>query len=154
VEQAEQAKKCKRLDLTVKAVEEAVDLAVKGSEGITDYCDLLQPYLVLRVRGHSASWLVKTRFRTLKIGDAMPPAMSARLPKRRKRGSIAAREYIGLRKARGEAKREWAALDVTPVAPLNRRRGLGAILRRRTRSSSRKFAKIRRAGLSIRPRKQ
>jgi hypothetical protein len=53
---------------------DALKLALKGSDGIVDFCDRLQPYLVLRVRGHVASWLVKTRVRTLKIGDAVPSA--------------------------------------------------------------------------------
>jgi hypothetical protein len=107
----------RRLDLTPSVIKDSLKLAAEGSEGIVDFCDVLQPYLVLRVRGHSASWLVKTRLRSLKIGDAIPPATSARLPKRRKRGNMAARGFVGLREARERAKREWAALDTTPVAP-------------------------------------
>ena len=42
----------KRLDLTPGVVKEALKLALEGSQGIVDYCDRLQPYLVLRVRGH------------------------------------------------------------------------------------------------------
>ena len=42
-------------------VKDALKLGLDGSEGIVDFCDRLQPYLVLRVRGHAVSWLVKTR---------------------------------------------------------------------------------------------
>jgi hypothetical protein len=107
----------RRLDLTPSVVKASIDLAVKGSQGIEDSCDVLQPYLVLRVRGHSASWLVKTNARSLKIGDAMPPNKGARLPARRHRGNAAGRGYLKLREARGRAKSVWATLDASPVAP-------------------------------------
>lgn len=100
----------KRLDLTPSVVKDSLRLALNGVEGIEDLCDLLQPYLVLRVRGHSASWLVKTRSRTIKIGDAMPAELAARLPALRKRGSGGGERILGLREAREAAKREWAKL--------------------------------------------
>lgn len=62
----------RRCDLTAKVVEEAVELALEGKTPRFDYCDKDQPYLVLRVRGHSLSWLVKTRDNTIKIGNAIP----------------------------------------------------------------------------------
>jgi hypothetical protein len=100
----------KRLELTPTVIKDALKLALKGSDGIDDFCDRLQPYLVLRVRGHVASWLVKTRVRTLKIGDAMPPATAVRIPSLRKRGSAVGNEFLGLRGAREKAKQEWAKL--------------------------------------------
>lgn len=99
-----------RLDLNPEVVDNAIKLALKGTEGIEDFCDKLQPYLVLRVRGHSASWLVKTRERSPKIGDAMPPAKAAKLPERRKRTSKAGDKFLGLRDARDKAKLEWAKM--------------------------------------------
>jgi hypothetical protein len=99
-----------RLDLTPEVVKTALKRALDGQEGIHDVCDKLQPYLVLRVRGHSASWLVKTRERTLKIGDAMPAATAGKVPQRRKRGSAAGERILGLREAREAAKREWARM--------------------------------------------
>ena len=105
----------KRLDLTPDVVKEAITLAIKGTEGIEDFCDKLQPYLVLRARGHVASWLVKTRTNSIKIGSALPPAKTGRIPERRKRASKAGDEYLGLRAARIKAKREWATLDRAPV---------------------------------------
>ena len=51
--------------------------AVDGTQEIVDFCDKLQPYLVLRVRGHAASWLVKTRARPLKISGVRPAATAA-----------------------------------------------------------------------------
>src|SRR5690349_7684027 len=100
----------KRLDLTPAVVKEALKLALEGSDGIVDFCDRLQPYLVLRVRGHVASWLVKTRDRSLKLGDAMPSALAAKVPERRKRASAVGSESLGLREAREKAKREWAKM--------------------------------------------
>ncbi|MCP1749215.1 hypothetical protein [Bradyrhizobium japonicum] len=98
-------------------VKDALKLAQNGSDDIVDFCDRLQPYLVLRVRGHVASWLVKTRVRTLKIGDAMPSAVSARVPSLRKRGSAVGEEFLGLREAREKAKREWARMGNPVEAP-------------------------------------
>jgi hypothetical protein len=107
----------KRLDLTPTVVKDALKLALTGSDGIVDFCDRLQPYLVLRVRGHVASWLVKTRVRTLKIADAIPSATSARIPSLRKRGSAVGEEFLGLREAREKAKREWARMGNPVEAP-------------------------------------
>jgi hypothetical protein len=107
----------KRLDLTPAVVKDAIKLALTGSDGIVDFCDRLQPYLVLRVRGHVASWLVKTRVRTLKIGDAMPSATAARIPSLRKRTSTVGDETLGLREAREKAKREWARMGKPVEAP-------------------------------------
>lgn len=102
-----------RLDLTPDVVKKALNLALQGTDSIVDFCDLRQPYLVLRVRGHVASWLVKTRDRSLKIGDAIPLDMAKKLPERRKRVSKVGNRYLGLRDAREQAKREWATLDGT-----------------------------------------
>jgi hypothetical protein len=99
-----------RLDLAPEVVKKALGLALEGQKEILDFCDRLQPYLVLRVRGNSASWLVKTRDRTLKIGDAMPATTAAKLPQRRKRGSAGGERILGLREAREAAKREWAKM--------------------------------------------
>jgi hypothetical protein len=62
-----------RLDLTPAVVERAIKFAIEGTDGIHDFCDIRQPYLVLRVRGHAASWLVKTRDASIKVGDPLPP---------------------------------------------------------------------------------
>jgi hypothetical protein len=99
-----------RLDLTPEVVKKALKLSFQGTKDIVDFCDRLQPYLVLRVRGRAASWLVKTRARTLKIGDVMPPATAAKIPELRKRGSAVGERILGLRDARETAKREWARL--------------------------------------------
>lgn len=107
----------KRLELTPGVVKDALRLALEGSGGIVDFCDVLQPYLVLRVRGHAASWLVKTRARTLKIGHAMPAATVARIPSLRKRGSAVGNEFLGLRGARDRAKQEWAKMGSPVDAP-------------------------------------
>jgi hypothetical protein len=100
-------RKSERLELKPDVVKRALKLALTGTDRIFDFCDTSQPYLVLRVRGHAASWLVKTRDRTIKIGDAMDKNMRARLPEHRKR-SNAAKQTMGLREAREEAKHEWA----------------------------------------------
>jgi hypothetical protein len=99
-----------RIDLTPDVVKEALKLALQGTDDIVDLRDRLQPYLVLRVRGRVASWLVKTRDRSLKLGDAMPPAMAAKVPERRKRASAVGDRILGLREAREAAKREWAKM--------------------------------------------
>jgi hypothetical protein len=108
----------KRLDLSPAAVKDALRRAVRGVEGIEDLCDVLQPYLVLRIRGHAASWLIKTRARTVKIGDAMPADVAAKIPALRKRGSAAGERILGLREAREIAKREWAKLGNPSDAPI------------------------------------
>ncbi|RTM15249.1 MAG: hypothetical protein EKK33_01335 [Bradyrhizobiaceae bacterium] len=100
----------KRCELTVKVVDEAVAKALEGKTARFDYCDESQPYFVLRVRGHSLSWLVKTRDKTIKIGNAMPPQHRKRLPERRMRASKVGDEDLGLRDARQSAKLEWAKL--------------------------------------------
>lgn len=99
-----------RLDLTPEIVKKAMMIALEGTNDIVDFCDTLQPYLVLRVRGHAASWLVKTRARTLKIGDVIPAATAAKIPDLRKRGSAIGGRVLGLREARETAKREWAKI--------------------------------------------
>lgn len=104
----------RRVNMIADIVEEAVELAVKGSREIADFCDRLQPYLVLRVRGHSASWLVKTRERTIKIGSAIPPAKAAKIPESRRRGAAAGDRFLGLRDAQKIARTEWAKLDERP----------------------------------------
>src|ERR1700746_471714 len=78
---------CERCNLTSERVNDAVELAHKGTTAHYDYCDISQPYFVLRVRGHSLSWLVKTRANTIKIGHAMPPEKRKRLSERRMRAS-------------------------------------------------------------------
>lgn len=72
---------------------------------------------MLRVRGHSASWLVKTRSRTIKIGDAMPAELAGKIPALRKRGSGGGERILSLREAREAAKREWAKLGNPSDAP-------------------------------------
>lgn len=106
-----------RLDLNTEVINSAIALALEGTQGIEDFCDVLQPYFVLRVRGHLASWLVKTRERSLKIGDAMPPEKAARIPERRKRPSKVGNKYLGLREARKKAKEEWAKLGNASEVP-------------------------------------
>lgn len=109
-----------RRGVTAEKVEEAVALAMVGSAKIVDFRDALQPYLVLRVRGHSASWLVKTRDRSLKIGSAIPPAKVARFPEVRRRKSSLGERFLGLREAQKLARTEWAKLGdpiEEPVAP-------------------------------------
>lgn len=96
-----------RIDMTADTVEEAVQLAIRGTNEIVDFRDKLQPYLVLRVRGHAASWLVKTRVRTVKIGSAIPPAKAAKIPESRQRGDS---RFLGLRDAQKAARTEWAKL--------------------------------------------
>jgi len=105
-----------RLDLTPEVVKRALKLALEGTDAIQDFCDRLQPYLVLRVRGHGASWLVKTRDRSLKIGEAMPAAMAAKLPEKRRRRSAVGDRVLGLREAREVAKREWAKMGYASEA--------------------------------------
>lgn len=95
-------------------------LALGGTVTLRDIRDKQQPYLVLRLRKHSLSWLVKTRDDSLKIGDAMPPGMQARLPERRKRASKAGDEYLGLRHAREKARRKWAELGNRVEVPEKR----------------------------------
>ena len=102
--------KSQRIDLTPDVVNDALKFALEGSDGIVDLRDRLQPYLVLRIRGRVASWLVKTRDRSLKLGDAMPPALALKVPERRKRASAVGDRILGLREARKEAKSEWAKM--------------------------------------------
>jgi hypothetical protein len=100
----------RRCELTAELVKEAIALALEGKTERFDFSDESQPYFVLRVRGHSLSWLVKTRESTIKIGNAMPPQYRKRLPERRMRASKVGDEDLGLREARQRAKLEWAKL--------------------------------------------
>lgn len=104
----------RRVEMSAEIVEEAVGMAIKGARGIFDFCDLKQPYLVLRVRGRSASWLVKTRSRTIKIGSAIPPAKTANVPESRRRSGSGKDRFLGLREAQKHARLEWARLDERP----------------------------------------
>lgn len=70
----------KRVEIDPLLVSQVLAQARDGAREILDYVDLQQPYLVLRVRGHSASWLVKTRAATRKIGA--PPKMLVREARR------------------------------------------------------------------------
>jgi hypothetical protein len=105
-----ESKSSKRCELTKKVLDEAFELALEGKTPLFDYCDESQPYFVLRVRGHSLSWLVKTRDKSIKIGNAMPPQHRKRLPERRMRASKVGDEDLGLRDASKRAKVEWAKL--------------------------------------------
>ena len=70
----------KRTEIDPALVNRALEQARDGTEEIYDYVDMQLPYLTLRVRGHSASWLVKTRVATRKIGT--PPKMLVREARR------------------------------------------------------------------------
>jgi hypothetical protein len=105
-----------RVKLTPQLVQEAVTLASKGHRGIQNYADEQQPYLVLRVSGRTASWLVKTQTRTRKLGTALKDADDRKNGRRRQRKS-AATEFLSLREARDQAKRLWATLDAAPPEP-------------------------------------
>jgi len=112
----------RRVELTAEIVDEAVERALKGPKGIFDYCDIKQPYWVLRVRGRSASWLVKTRARTVKIGSAIPSAAASKIPESRRRTGEGNDRFLGLREAQKLARAEWARLDGRPkveAAPEN-----------------------------------
>ncbi|MET4205159.1 hypothetical protein [Bradyrhizobium sp. LA6.12] len=111
----------KRCELTRKIVDEAVGMALAGKIERFDFCDESQPYFVLRVRGHSLSWLVKTRDRTIKIGNAFPADKRERLPERRMRTSKVGDKDLGLRDARQVAKLEWAKLGDLVEAPEEKR---------------------------------
>jgi hypothetical protein len=86
-----------------------------GSTKLRDFADVLQPYLVLRVRGYSISWLVKTRNRALKIGT--PLAADAVSAGGRRQRSTASTDTLTLREARERAKREWSKLDGAAPEP-------------------------------------
>lgn len=103
-----------RVELDKSVVDASIKLALRGTDGIEDFCDKRQPYLVLRVRGHAASWLVKTRESSIKIGNVVPPTKAGKLPERRKRTSKSGDAYLGLRDAREKAKLEWAKLGNRP----------------------------------------
>ena len=140
----------KRLDLTPAVVKDALKLALTGSDGIVDLCDRLQPYLVLRVRGHVTSWLVKTRARTLKIGDAMPSATAARI---RRSASAAAPSATNPWACGKPARRPSANGRRWAIRSKRRRRsraGRGASSSRSTRRTSRGCARICPAGRSTR----
>ncbi|MCK1621767.1 hypothetical protein IVA98_00530 [Bradyrhizobium sp. 160] len=104
----------RRVEMSADIVEDAIRLAIEGTKEIIDYCDIKQPYWVLRVRGHAASWLVKTRARTVKIGSAIPAAKAARIPESRRRRSAADNQFLGLREAQREARTKWAMLNGRP----------------------------------------
>jgi hypothetical protein len=103
----------KRKELSVKTFPEAIKAAKVGHNGVLDYVDEQLPYLILRIRGHSASWLVKTRKRTKKIGT--PLAADATIPGRARQRASAATQTLTLSNARNIAKREWATLDGSPA---------------------------------------
>lgn len=69
-----------RVEIDAGIVSGALAKARDGISGILDYVDEQQPYLVLRVRGHAITWLVKTRKVTRKIGS--PPKMLIREARR------------------------------------------------------------------------
>jgi integrase len=69
-----------RIEIDPETVSGALAKARDGISGILDYVDTQQPYLVLRVRGHAITWLVKTRRVTRKIGS--PPGMLVREARR------------------------------------------------------------------------
>jgi hypothetical protein len=102
-----------RKKLTPETFAESIKTARAGTDGVLDYVDEELPYLILRVRGHSMSWLVKTRDRTKKIGT--PLAADATIPGRARQRASAATETLSLRAARKIAKREWAAMDGSPA---------------------------------------
>jgi len=104
----------RRVELSAEIAEEAVERALRGSREILDYCDVRQPYLVLRVRGRTASWLVKTRARTVKIGSAIPPAKASRIPESRRRTGKGNDRFLGLRDAQKEGRITWAKLGNAP----------------------------------------
>jgi hypothetical protein len=103
-----------RVQIDPDVVKRAIEKASLGYEGIFDYADTQQPYLVLRVRGHAISWLVKTRHRTLKIGTPLPENSNS--PGRQRQRSNASTDTLNLRSARERAKREWSKLDGAPPA--------------------------------------
>ncbi|WFU23567.1 hypothetical protein QA649_37035 [Bradyrhizobium sp. CB1717] len=110
----------RRVEMTAEIVAEAIELAVEGKTKLLDYYDIKQPYWVLRVRGHAASWLVKTRTRTVKIGSTIPPAKAANIPESRRRVDAASDGFLGLRDAQKLARKKWAELDERPqtqIAP-------------------------------------
>ena len=98
----------KRKTIGPTTVGEAIKAAKGGYDGVLEFVDELHPYLVLRVRGHSVSWLVKTRERTKKIGTPLPA--DATIPGRSRQRASAATKTLTLRDARDEAKREWPKL--------------------------------------------
>jgi hypothetical protein len=98
----------KREKIGPKTVAEAIKAAKAGHDGVLEFVDELHPYLILRVRGHSVSWLVKTRERTKKIGTPLP--VGAALPGRSRQRASAASATLTLRQARDIAKKLWATL--------------------------------------------
>lgn len=105
-----------RVKLTPEIVQEAVKLAAHGHGKIQNFSDEQQPYLLLRVSGRAASWLVKTQTRTRKLGTALKDADDRKNGRKRQRKS-AATEFLSLRDARDRAKRLWATLDAAPPEP-------------------------------------
>jgi hypothetical protein len=103
----------KRKKIGPKTVDDAIKAAKAGQDGVQDFVDEQHPYLILRARGHSVSWLVKTRKRTKKIGTPLPA--DATIPGRARQRASAATETLNLRDARKIAKAEWATLDASPA---------------------------------------
>lgn len=103
-----------KISLTPEAVKAAIAEARRGHEGVKDYRDPGQPYLILRVRGHTASWLVKTRARTLKIGTPLPA--DALVTGRQRQRAAAASETLTFREARDLAKRKWSEIGASKAA--------------------------------------
>lgn len=100
--------------VTTDSVKTAIAEALGGTVRLKDYRDVGQPYLILRVRGHTASWLVKTRDRTIKIGTALPA--DAKVAGRQRQRAAAASETLTLREARVIAKRKWSELGSSKAA--------------------------------------
>lgn len=69
-----------KTDIDAVLVETAIAEARCGVDGIKDYVDRAQPYLVLRLRRHAITWLVKTRASTRSIGS--PPDVGVRRARR------------------------------------------------------------------------
>ena len=69
------AERTVRAEITTQTVRDALEAARQGTETI-NYADARQPGLILRVRGHSISWLVKTRKLSRRLGS--PPLMMIR----------------------------------------------------------------------------
>jgi hypothetical protein len=106
----------KREKISPKTLGIAIKAAKLGHNGVLDFVDELHPYLILRVRGHSVSWLIKTRDRTKKIGTPLPA--NAIVPGRSRQRASAASETLTLRQARDAAKKLWATLHGTTAPQL------------------------------------
>jgi RNase_H superfamily len=58
-----------RVDITSEIVRKAADAAAQRRPGVNIWADKKAHYLLIRQRGGSANWLVKTRGRTRVLGD-------------------------------------------------------------------------------------